>query len=61
MGNIIIDKVNKRNKLEPGILYCFNYQLKGLCSQCRARVDCQKEQSTLSNKSKELKRLFNNK
>ena len=58
--DIIIDKANKGNGFEQGVLYCFNYHLKGLCNQCRAKVDCQKEQSILSNMGKELKKLSNN-
>ena len=58
--NIVIDKAYKGNGFEQGVLYCFNYHLKGLCNQCRARVDCQKERSILSNMGKELKKLSNN-
>lgn len=58
--DIIIDKANKGNGFEQGVLYCFNYHLKGLCNQCRAKVDCQKERSILSNMGKELKKLSDN-
>lgn len=56
-GDIIIDKLSKGNRLEQGILYCFNYHLKGLCNQCRAKLECQKEQDILKNTIKELKKL----
>lgn len=56
---IIIDKLNKGNRLEQGVLYCFNYHLKGLglCDQCRTKLECQKEQDILKNTIKELKKL----
>lgn len=55
--DIIIDKAYKGNGFEQGVLYCFNYHLKGLCNQCKAKVDCQKERNILSDMSKELKKL----
>lgn len=58
--DIIIDKANKGNGFEQGVLYCFNYHLKGLCNQCRAKIDCQKEQDILRNMGKELKKLSDN-
>lgn len=46
--DIVIDKAYKGNGFEQGVLYCFNYHLKGLCNKCRAKIDCQKEQNILS-------------
>lgn len=58
--DIIIDKANKGNGFEQGVLYCFNYHLKGLCNQCRAKINCQKEQDILRNMGKELKKPSDN-
>ena len=58
--DIVIDKAYKGNGFEQGVLYCFNYHLKGLCNKCRAKIDCQKEQNILRNMGKELKKLSDN-
>lgn len=56
--DIIIDKANKGNGFEQGVLYCFNYHLKGLCNQCRAKIDCQKEQDILRNMGEGIEEVF---
>lgn len=42
----------------PGVLYCFNYKLKGhLCNQCDSKEECLREYNILQKASEEIKRL----
>ena len=55
-------RIRKSNSMNsdgyiPGVLYCFNYKLKGhLCNQCDNKQECMKEYNILSNAEKELRR-----
>lgn len=57
---MVVDKVysNTGKGFEPGVLYCFNYSLKGtLCNQCKSKAYCKREEKILNNAAKELYKL----
>lgn len=59
---MIIDKAysNRKNGFEPGVLYCFNNNLKGiLCNRCKSNLECKKEENILKNAARELYKLSN--
>lgn len=50
--------VVKSGGYTPGVLYCFNYNLKGrLCNQCDNKDECLNEYNILQKASEEIKRL----
>lgn len=54
---MIIDKAHSNHKMgfEPGVLYCFNNNLKGiLCNRCKSNLECKKEENILKNAAREL-------
>ena len=59
---MIIDKAHSNHKMgfEPGVLYCFNNNLKGiLCNRCKSNLECKKEENILKNAARELYTLSN--
>lgn len=59
---MIIDKAhsNRKKGFEPGVLYCFNNNLKGtLCDRCKSNLECKKEENILKNAARELHKLSN--
>lgn len=58
--DIVIDKLNTGIGFQPGVLYCFNNNLKGtLCNQCKSKFDCKREENILKNATRELHKLSN--
>ena len=59
---MIIDKAHSNSKMgfKPGVLYCFNNNLKGiLCNRSKSNLECKKEENILKNATRELHKLSN--